>query len=231
MALYRAKNEGRNRACIYDAAMDADLSNRKLLEGDLLQAIKNDGLARRLSADRQCLGRYRRRRRGAGALDPSDPRRNSAVALHSDRRAFRPDYRARRMDAAARLPRRQELAGPDDRRQRLAAAIPPLRLRRSGRAHPHRDRFRRQPARTRTHREHAAWQHGNGGIVDAAAQSHRRALRARRFRHRLFEPAVPAALPVRQAQDRFELRALASRRRPTPPLSSMRWSASAAASA
>jgi diguanylate cyclase (GGDEF)-like protein len=44
MALYRAKNEGRNRACIYDAAMDADLSNRKLLEGDLLYAIKNDGL-------------------------------------------------------------------------------------------------------------------------------------------------------------------------------------------
>jgi diguanylate cyclase (GGDEF)-like protein len=45
MALYRAKNEGRNRACIYDAAMDADLSNRKLLEGDLLHAIQNDALA------------------------------------------------------------------------------------------------------------------------------------------------------------------------------------------
>ena len=44
MALYRAKNEGRNRACIYDAAMDADLSHRKLLEGDLLHAIKNDEL-------------------------------------------------------------------------------------------------------------------------------------------------------------------------------------------
>ncbi|MGO9698413.1 MAG: putative bifunctional diguanylate cyclase/phosphodiesterase [Xanthobacteraceae bacterium] len=44
MALYRAKNEGRNRACIYDSAMDADLSQRKLLEGDLLYAIKNDGL-------------------------------------------------------------------------------------------------------------------------------------------------------------------------------------------
>jgi diguanylate cyclase (GGDEF)-like protein len=44
MALYRAKSEGRNRACIYDAAMDADLSNRKLLEGDLLQAIKNNEL-------------------------------------------------------------------------------------------------------------------------------------------------------------------------------------------
>jgi diguanylate cyclase len=44
MALYRAKNEGRNRACIYDAAMDADLSNRKLLEGALRQAIKNGEL-------------------------------------------------------------------------------------------------------------------------------------------------------------------------------------------
>jgi diguanylate cyclase len=44
MALYRAKNEGRNRACIYDAAMDADLSNRKLLEGDLREAIENSHL-------------------------------------------------------------------------------------------------------------------------------------------------------------------------------------------
>jgi diguanylate cyclase len=45
MALYRAKNEGRNRACIYDAAMDADLSQRKLLESDLRHAIQNDKLA------------------------------------------------------------------------------------------------------------------------------------------------------------------------------------------
>ena len=44
MALYRAKNEGRNRACIYDAAMDADLSSRKLLEADLRAAIENDQL-------------------------------------------------------------------------------------------------------------------------------------------------------------------------------------------
>jgi diguanylate cyclase (GGDEF)-like protein len=44
MALYRAKNEGRNRACIYDAEMDAALSNRKLLEGDLREAIANNGL-------------------------------------------------------------------------------------------------------------------------------------------------------------------------------------------
>jgi diguanylate cyclase (GGDEF)-like protein len=44
MALYRAKNEGRNRACIYDAAMDADLSERKQLENDLREAINSDQL-------------------------------------------------------------------------------------------------------------------------------------------------------------------------------------------
>ena len=44
MALYRAKNEGRNRACIYDAAMDAELSERKLLENDLREAIAKDQL-------------------------------------------------------------------------------------------------------------------------------------------------------------------------------------------
>ena len=44
MALYRAKNEGRNRACIYDTVMDADLSQRKLVEQDLRETIENDGL-------------------------------------------------------------------------------------------------------------------------------------------------------------------------------------------
>jgi EAL domain-containing protein (putative c-di-GMP-specific phosphodiesterase class I) len=45
MALYRAKNEGRNRACIYDAAMSADLTQRKQLEHDLRSAIEQGGLA------------------------------------------------------------------------------------------------------------------------------------------------------------------------------------------
>ncbi len=44
MALYRAKNEGRNRACVYDAVMDADLSQRKLIEQDLRETIENDDL-------------------------------------------------------------------------------------------------------------------------------------------------------------------------------------------
>jgi diguanylate cyclase (GGDEF)-like protein len=44
MALYRAKNEGRNRACIYDTAMNTDLLKRKLVENDLRRAIENDEL-------------------------------------------------------------------------------------------------------------------------------------------------------------------------------------------
>jgi len=44
MALYRAKNEGRNRACIYDTAMDTDLLKRKLVENDLRAAIEKDEL-------------------------------------------------------------------------------------------------------------------------------------------------------------------------------------------
>jgi diguanylate cyclase (GGDEF)-like protein len=44
MALYRAKNEGRNRACIYDTAMNTDLLNRKLIENELRMAIERDEL-------------------------------------------------------------------------------------------------------------------------------------------------------------------------------------------
>jgi diguanylate cyclase (GGDEF)-like protein len=44
MALYRAKNEGRNRACIYDSVMDADVAQRKLIEIDLRGAIEADHL-------------------------------------------------------------------------------------------------------------------------------------------------------------------------------------------
>ena len=40
LAMYRAKSEGRNRACVYDAAMSADLLRRKQLEHDLREAIE-----------------------------------------------------------------------------------------------------------------------------------------------------------------------------------------------
>ncbi len=45
VALYRAKNDGRNQACIYDADMDADLRQTKQIEADLREAIGNNGLS------------------------------------------------------------------------------------------------------------------------------------------------------------------------------------------
>jgi diguanylate cyclase len=44
MALYRAKNEGRNRACIYDTAMDDTILKRKLVENDLRATIEKGEL-------------------------------------------------------------------------------------------------------------------------------------------------------------------------------------------
>ncbi len=101
MALYRAKNEGRNRACIYDAVMDADLSQRKLVEQDLRETIENDRLKVfyqpifNASADK-VVGVE-----ALGALAASDPRLHSAVRVHPDRRAFRADHRARRSACCA----------------------------------------------------------------------------------------------------------------------------------
>src|SRR5207253_4392755 len=45
VALYRAKNDGRNRACLYDADMDADLRERKQMERDLNDAIEYNDLS------------------------------------------------------------------------------------------------------------------------------------------------------------------------------------------
>jgi diguanylate cyclase (GGDEF)-like protein len=44
MALYRAKNEGRNRACVYDTAMDDNVLKRKLVENDLRATIEKGEL-------------------------------------------------------------------------------------------------------------------------------------------------------------------------------------------
>ena len=88
-----------------------------------------------LPADRQRQRRKGGRRRGAGALAASDARPDPASRIHSDRRALRPDHRAWQLRAAPRLHRRQGLAGPHRRGQRVAAAVPPDRLRRRGRAH------------------------------------------------------------------------------------------------
>ena len=75
-----------------------------------------------------------------------------------------------------------------------------------GRGGVGRNRARSAPARTRDHRGRADRRRrcGPGGAQPAACA--RRAHRARRFRHRLFVVELFAALPVRQDQDRPNLR-------------------------
>ena len=130
MALYRAKNEGpQPRLHLRRGDGRRACPTRKLLEGDLLYAIKNDGLA---AAYCQPIVEFERQKRSSAskllrALEPPDHRADPAVAIHSDRRAFRPDHRARRMDAAPRLPRRPGLADPAPSR----STSTPLQFRRS----------------------------------------------------------------------------------------------------
>jgi diguanylate cyclase (GGDEF)-like protein len=81
MALYRAKNEGRNRACIYDAAMDADLSQTQAPGRRFAASDQKRRAGRRVSADRQCQRRQDGRRRSAGAVDPPDRRRHPAIGV------------------------------------------------------------------------------------------------------------------------------------------------------
>ena len=63
-----------------------------------------------------------------------------------------------------------------------------------------------EPAGTRDHRGGPDPRRRGGACHPASASRHRRAHRARRFRHRLFLAELSAALPVRQDQDRPLLR-------------------------
>ena len=184
-----------------------------------------------LSADRQRQRRQGRRRRGAGRWP--HPTRGVIPPVE-----FIPiaEHSGLIIELGAKVLRRACLDGKAWPGITVSVNVSPLQFRRldfvsmverilDG------NRLRPEAARARAHREHAARQRRKRRSRDAAAQGARRAACARRLRHRLFEPALSAPLPVRQAQDRPQLRAQRSRRRPTPPRSCTPWSASAAASA
>ena len=84
--------------------------------------------------------------RGAGALAPCRTRHDVAGGVHPACREPRADRAARRMGAPPRLPRRAALAAAAHRRQRLAGAVSPARLRREGARHHRVKRHRRRPA-------------------------------------------------------------------------------------
>ena len=127
--------------------------------------------------------------------------------LHPARRAERHDRRDRRMDAAPGLPRGRVLDfAVADRRQSFARAIP---LRGFGRLSFIRSCSKPAnpgPAGAGDHRRRAHQRSPARAVHPAAAEAARRQDRHGRFRHRLRVAVVAAIVPVRQDQDRPDLR-------------------------
>lgn len=80
VAMYRAKKEGRNTYCFFEAGMDAELQHRKSMEADLRLAIQNDELEMHYqpivrALDQKIIGveaLVRWNRSGHGMVMPSD---------------------------------------------------------------------------------------------------------------------------------------------------------------
>ena len=110
LALYRAKEDGRNTFRFFEPAMDAALQKRRQLENDLRDALRKNQLYTRLSAAVRSGERPAHRLRGARALVASVRRRDSADHLPADRRRDRPHRAARRVDPADGMLLRHDLA-------------------------------------------------------------------------------------------------------------------------
>ncbi|MGY4380828.1 diguanylate cyclase (GGDEF)-like protein/PAS domain S-box-containing protein [Bradyrhizobium sp. i1.3.6] len=207
LAMYGAKAEGRRTHRFFEPEMDASAKARLTMEQDLRQALVNGRLRDPLPAAGRPEHQRRVGLRGAAALAASRTRLGVAGGVHSDCRGYRPDQRARRLGAAHGLQRGRDLAGAcADCGQRLAGAA---QMRHAGAADCRRTRRLRAlslPARARNHRGRADPRRRGRALDPAPAPVHRRAHRARRFRHRLFLAELSEALPVRQDQDRPLLR-------------------------
>ena len=208
MALYRAKSEGRNRACIYDAAMDAELSNRKLLEGDLREAIETDALevyyqpivnnSGEITVGVEALCRWTHPTRGV--IPPSE---FIPAAEHS----------GLIIELGVWVLRRAMLDGKAWPGLSVAVNVSPLQFRRTDFA----ETVERTLAETQFDPSRLELELTESvllGNVDSAEAGMLRVKAlgmkscARRFRHRLFLTALPAPLSLRQAQDRPLFRAL-----------------------
>ena len=130
LALYRAKHEGRNRFAFFDKTMEQKLHLGMTIEDDLRKAIARNELT---ILYQPLMAPCGTRMQGLEALvrwDPPRARPDVARGVHPARREPWADRAARRVGAAPRLRRRAPLAELADRRQRLARAVSPTRLRR-----------------------------------------------------------------------------------------------------
>ena len=189
MALSRAKTESRGTFSFFEAGMDARAQSRRKIETELRDAIQNDVLRPHyqplidLSSGRitgfEALVRWPHPERGM--ISPG--------GVHSRRRGDRPDRRARRADAAARLHGCRELAGRRPRRgQPVAAAVSRRQRAVAGDGRAEAVRAAGAAARARNHRNAGAGEERPGaGNPACAARARRRA-----SRWTISAPAIPA---------------------------------------
>jgi predicted signal transduction protein with EAL and GGDEF domain len=111
LALYRAKEDGRNTFRFFEPAMDAAPQKRRRLETDLRNALRKNQLYLDYQPQFDLVSGKAHRLRGAGALVASERGRNPAHHLHPDRRGNRSHRAARRVDPQDRLRLRHDLAG------------------------------------------------------------------------------------------------------------------------
>ena len=128
VALFRAKELGRNRLCVHDPSMLVRASNRFRVEQALRKAIEGGDFVLHYQPQ-VCLGRLRTT--AVEALLRWKRSDNQIVAgrrIHRDRRAVRPDARPERLDPrdggrSGRQVAARRLAGRARRDQRLGPAV------------------------------------------------------------------------------------------------------------
>ena len=211
----RRPRKGRARSSPSTTRIDTLSSDQKFIQRELPRALSAGELELHYQPIVAARGAPHRRRRSAAALDPCRARADRAGAVHSGRRADGADGRSRRLRAAARARRRQALAGPLYRGQPVAAAGARRLDRRDGARGARRKRRRAVAADAGNHRGRADRQSRTRCSSASEPARSRRAHCARRFRLRLFQSRLSAALSDRQAQDRQELRGARSAPRPT----------------
>ena len=191
LALYKSKSEGRNRYRFFQAAMEAEARDRRELEEDMRRALLREEFELHYQTvidvgQRECCGaealvRWRHPKRGLLCTR----------SVHQPGRGERPDHAARRLDPAARLFRRRELAGASqDRRQSLAGAAQAGQSPGSDQVGAQGVRPRARPAGARNHRDRAGGKERGESRAPARDQESRDFDRAGRFRHRLLVDAL-----------------------------------------
>ena len=111
MAMYKAKDQGRNGHAFYGESMAMRSLGRLELENDLRRAFDAGDFQIYYQPKVDLATRRDHRRRGAAALAPRDARLDCAGHLHSGGRGDRPHRAARRLGHSRGLPAAQRWAG------------------------------------------------------------------------------------------------------------------------